>query len=59
MGLSDQDVENRDESLLEPFVAQQKGTQHDSDSLGMVLFSTGIAVSGSFVFGCAVSIPGN
>uniref|UniRef100_A0A2C9VDK1 Major facilitator superfamily (MFS) profile domain-containing protein n=1 Tax=Manihot esculenta TaxID=3983 RepID=A0A2C9VDK1_MANES len=54
MGLSDQDVENRDESLLQPFVAQQKETQHDSDSLGMVLFSTGIAVSGSFVFGCAV-----
>ncbi|KAJ9131529.1 hypothetical protein P3X46_035184 [Hevea brasiliensis] len=55
-----QDVENRDGNLLEPFVAQQTGTQQEHESeknlggLGMVLLSTGIAVIGSFVFGCAV-----
>ncbi|KAF2307132.1 hypothetical protein GH714_025000 [Hevea brasiliensis] len=54
------DVENRDGNLLEPFVAQQTGTQQEHESeknlggLGMVLLSTGIAVIGSFVFGCAV-----
>ncbi|XP_048235892.1 sugar transporter ERD6-like 8 [Ricinus communis] len=55
-----EDIENCDGSLVEPFVGQKKeiGRKQESEKnggdLGMVLFSTAIAICGSFVFGCCV-----
>ncbi|XP_055960903.1 uncharacterized protein LOC126671339 [Mercurialis annua] len=56
-----EDVESRDGSLLEPFVGEKNGidkkyetSEKNGGTLGMVFLSTGIAVCGSFIFGCCV-----
>ncbi|XP_065853059.1 sugar transporter ERD6-like 8 [Euphorbia lathyris] len=54
MGVT-KDVENREGRLSQPFIGQNDPkTQPHDGAIGMVLLSTAIAVSGSFVFGCCV-----